>query len=59
MIALAWERVNLSRKIVVEAWLKEEFGPSTLTTWYIDQDYDLQSLVLNDAISVMYYLKWA
>lgn len=59
MIALAWERVSLLKKHAVETWLAETFGPPTPATWYINQDYDLFDLLLNEKIAVMYYLKWS
>ena len=59
MIALAWERVNLVKKQAVETWLEETFGPATPTTWYLNWDYDLLDLLLNEEIAVLYYLKWS
>ena len=59
MIGIAWEREDWLKRAVVENWLIETFGPSTPTTWYIEQDYDLLGLVMNESIAVMYYLKWS
>ena len=59
MIGLAWERVDLVKKQAVETWLAETFGPATPTTWYLNWDYDLLDLLLNEEIAVLYYLKWS
>lgn len=58
MNGIAWERVNWTKKLAVEVWLKETFGPSTPTTWYLEHDYDLEALIFNEEIAVMYFLKW-
>ena len=58
MIGIAWERVDLIKKHAVESWLAETFGSPTPTTWYLDWDYDLLGLVMNEEIAVLYYLKW-
>ncbi len=59
MIGIAWERVSWAKTAAVEDWLTVTFGPSTPTTWYIEQDYDLLGLIMNESIAVMYYLRWS
>jgi hypothetical protein len=59
MIGIAWERESWTKRAAVECWLTETFGSSTPTTWYLEQDYDLLGLVMNESVAVMYYLKWS
>jgi hypothetical protein len=40
------------------AWLKDAFGPTNRNSWYIDQDYDLVTLVMRADIFSMYLLKF-
>lgn len=58
MIGFVFENISLSKQDAQIAWLTDTFGESTEQTWYLDQDYDLETLVLTEEIAVMYKLKW-
>jgi hypothetical protein len=58
MIAVAFESLSTKTQFEVETWLIQNFGPSTKETWYLDQDYDLEDLVMTEHIHLLYKLKW-
>lgn len=58
MRGIALERIRLSERAKMLDWLVSTFGPSTPTTWHLDHDYDLETLIFNEEIAVLYYLKW-
>jgi hypothetical protein len=51
-------RWPLSTRLEVEQWLEDMYGPQSLTTWYIDTDYGITDLVMNEEIFTIYSLRW-
>jgi hypothetical protein len=58
MKGVAIERWPGAQEQRVVAWLTECSGPPTMDTWFIDQDYDLLTLVMLDELYTMYKLRW-
>lgn len=50
-----WDLVHEAR---VKTWLQKLFGPQDMNVWYIDQDFDLWTLVMREDIYLLYHLKW-
>lgn len=58
MRGIAIERWTFEHTALIEDWLGECSGPSTKETWFIDQDYDLLTLVMSEELYVMYKLRY-
>ena len=58
MKGIAIERWSFDHTALIENWLEECSGPTTKETWFVDQDYDLLTLILSDELYVMYKLKY-
>lgn len=58
MRAIAIEHWSAAKEQRVITWLKNTFGPRSMDSWFIDQDYDLISLCMTDEIYTLYKLKW-
>lgn len=57
--AVAFERLPAERRLNIITWLEENFGSSDRgRCWYLDQDYDLENLVMDEDIYMMYRLRW-
>ena len=55
---VAIERWGWQRRQMVRSWLEENFGPHG-DLWYEEQDYDLETLVMDEQVYVMYMLRWS
>ena len=58
MKGIAIERWPSDRTAPIRKWLLENMGPESATTWYVEYDYDLFTLVMNEEIYVIYKLRW-
>ncbi len=58
MKGIAIERWPSDFENEVLGWLRETSGYSNPKTWFIDQDYDLVTLVLSEELYLLYKLKW-
>ena len=59
MIGIAIERWSSKKEQEVIDWLRETYGYPSKITWFVDQDFDLRTLILDDKIYTMYLLKWS
>lgn len=59
MIGIAIERWSSKKEQEVIDWLREAYGYPSKITWFVDQDFDLRTLILDDKIYTMYLLKWS
>ena len=58
MCGVAIERWTSDRRVGVINWLTATFGPPTPLVWEVDYDYDLESLVMNEEIYLLYLILW-
>jgi hypothetical protein len=49
---------RLGTRLEVEQWLEDMYGPATLDTWFVDQDYFTTGIAMNEEIFLVYQLKW-
>ena len=55
---VAIEKWTFAKQSLVEQWLRENFGKPDSETWFVDHDYDLQSLMMSEPIYTLYLLTW-
>lgn len=55
---VAIERWGVGRELDVVGWLETNFGKRAKKLWYIDQDYDLVTLVMREDVFALYLLKY-
>ena len=58
MKGVAIEDWDSKKRVEVNDWLQKYYGRSSENTWYIDYDFDLVNLILNDEIYTMFTLRW-
>ncbi len=58
MKGVAIEHWNSKKRVEVNDWLLKYYGKPGENTWYIDYDFDLVNLILNDEIYTMFALRW-
>lgn len=59
MIGVAIEHWSLSKYDEILTWLETNFGPEDATTYYVDYDHDLWTLMMSEKISSIFYLRWS
>jgi hypothetical protein len=52
------EQLSMSESGKLIRWLETTYGKSNKDTWFVEQDYDLETLVLAEDIATLYELKW-
>lgn len=55
---VAIEGWGVGRELGVVKWLETNFGKRAKELWYIDQDYDLVTLIMREDVFALYSLKY-
>lgn len=55
---VAIERWDYYHRSDVCTWIETNFGKRAKELWYIDRDYDLETLVMREDIFSLYLLKY-
>jgi hypothetical protein len=60
MRGVAIEYWKLAHRRAVTSWLIANYGqPGVEKRWYIDNDYGLVNLMMDEDVYIMYSLKWS
>lgn len=59
MRGIAIEDFSMSHWQVVKHWLIENYGESSIKSWYVDIQPGFEDLIMNDEIYTVFLMKWS